>query len=144
MFEAFHVESFNKYYLEGNFESMKIFVIDFVNGEFVKRALELQEYGDISKVISTYFLHLPVSTVKKKYFTTNCEKECDEVVADLNKRNVSKIKDLEGDNFTVRICKDCGEPFIVTAKQASFYTLKNLDLPARCKTCRNLKKTKTK
>jgi hypothetical protein len=33
-------------------------------------------------------------------------------------------------------CRDCGETFTIWRHEAQSYALKNLDLPRRCKSCR--------
>lgn len=41
-----------------------------------------------------------------------------------------------------RICKQCGKRFTLSDSEISFYQSKNLDLPKRCKTCREINKGK--
>jgi hypothetical protein len=38
-------------------------------------------------------------------------------------------------------CKDCGEEFYMTYKEVHFYEEKGLNLPKRCKTCRDKRKS---
>ena len=33
-------------------------------------------------------------------------------------------------------CKDCGEEFVITEGEQKFYKERNLNLPKRCKNCR--------
>jgi hypothetical protein len=37
-------------------------------------------------------------------------------------------------------CKDCHQPFLLTAKECEFYVERRLELPKRCKACRQLRK----
>lgn len=41
-----------------------------------------------------------------------------------------------------RICKQCGKRFTLSDSEIAFYNSKNLDLPKRCKECRELNKGK--
>lgn len=40
-----------------------------------------------------------------------------------------------------RICKDCGKEFEITKSEEEFYKSKGLELPKRCKSCREKKKS---
>ena len=40
-----------------------------------------------------------------------------------------------------RICKDCGKEFGMLQDEVDFFKKKNLQMPLRCKNCRNLRKT---
>ncbi len=40
-----------------------------------------------------------------------------------------------------RICKECGQEFELTSGEINFYNSKNLELPKRCKKCRENSKT---
>ena len=37
------------------------------------------------------------------------------------------------------ICKDCGKSFSILPKEEKFYTSKGLQIPKRCKKCRNIR-----
>lgn len=121
---------------------MKIFTIEFVDGKFVKEAREV-ERDDIKAVLSAYYLHIPVSKDKRKFYGEHDEEECNEVVEDLNNRLV-KAEDITGDEFAVITCKDCGNTFLVTPEMAEFYKSRSLDMPVRCKACRAKKKERFK
>lgn len=38
------------------------------------------------------------------------------------------------------MCKDCGDRFVLTAKDKAFFSSMGFDLPKRCKACRRKKK----
>lgn len=42
------------------------------------------------------------------------------------------------------ICKDCTQPFEITEEEIQFFTSHNLNLPKRCKLCRNRRKQEAK
>ncbi|MCH5170583.1 MAG: zinc-ribbon domain containing protein [Oscillospiraceae bacterium] len=41
-----------------------------------------------------------------------------------------------------RVCVQCGKQFVLSDSEVSFYQSKNLSLPKRCKTCREMNKAK--
>ena len=102
-------------------------------GKFVKKMLSI-EPENLKDVLARWFVHLPVSKVKKKYFTLAWEQECDEVVEDLNKHLADKDNMAEGD-FAVCVCKDCGKQFVMTYKTHSNFKKLGLETPCRCKAC---------
>ena len=120
---------------------MKIFTIEFADGKFKKVASDITN-DDIDAILHRWFVHLPVAINKKKYFSRDCEQECDATVADLNERMVN-TEDVTEDTFAVRVCKDCGEPFLITFDTVQYYASKpNIKLPVRCKKCRELRRQK--
>ena len=40
------------------------------------------------------------------------------------------------------ICKDCGKGFSISPDEEKFYTSKGLQIPKRCKECREAKKAR--
>lgn len=112
---------------------MKIFIIEFEERQFVKKMLSI-EPDELKDVLTRWFVHLPVAKIKKKYFTLAWEQECDEVVKDLNEHLSDRDNMTEGD-FSVCICKDCGEQFIMTYNTYTNFKKLGLEVPCRCKAC---------
>ncbi len=44
----------------------------------------------------------------------------------------------------IRVCVDCGRQFEITPGEERFYKSKDLDLPKRCKPCRDKKRSTLK
>jgi hypothetical protein len=45
------------------------------------------------------------------------------------------------DMIISRKCKDCGKTFKIAPGEQRFYQKNNLELPARCKSCRDARKS---
>ena len=64
-------------------------------------------------------------------------------VEKLNSKYKKNIEDLErDDDFTIRICKDCGEHFILTQQLVEWFKSRNMSVPHRCESCRKKRKSK--
>lgn len=85
--------------------------------------------------------------VRRKSETTKCER-CNKPFSYDPSTCVNGVKPAlcrecyEADNKKVfnGVCKDCGKPFYVKAKDANFLKSKGLELPKRCFECRNIRK----
>jgi hypothetical protein len=46
----------------------------------------------------------------------------------------------ENENVVPSVCKDCGNQFIVESGEKAFFEKKQMELPKRCKSCRDRRK----
>lgn len=67
-----------------------------------------------------------------------------EAVQSLNSKLKRSIKEFKKESdFVVKVCKDCGEYFIVTKQYADWFIERNLSVPCRCDICRSARKKAT-
>lgn len=45
-------------------------------------------------------------------------------------------------NDETKKCRECGQEFVLTDKESQWFQQRNLQLPVRCKSCRNKRKYK--
>lgn len=64
-------------------------------------------------------------------------------VNNLNESHKLKQEELTKDtDFLIRKCKDCNTYFILSSMQVKWFESRNLKLPCRCESCRNIRKVK--
>lgn len=64
-------------------------------------------------------------------------------VSNLNRDHKSKSEELSKSNdFLIKTCKNCGNYFILPAREVNWFEIRNLKLPCRCVTCRKKRKNK--
>lgn len=64
-----------------------------------------------------------------------------EIVSNItNLKHNTKRSQHKGENMYI-ICRDCGKKFLFSAQSQKYFKSKKLDIPKRCKSCRDFRNT---